>query len=70
MYSFVAHAGNGVQALRDNNSQTFWQSEGQAPHTISLQFNKEVNVTRVDLLVNFQQDESYTPKRVQIKLGK
>lgn len=63
-------AGNGVEALRDNNSQTFWQSEGHAPHTVSLQFNKEMKVTRVDLLVNLQQDESYTPKRVQIKLGR
>ncbi|KAL8434956.1 hypothetical protein Efla_005039 [Eimeria flavescens] len=60
---------NGVEALRDNNSQTFWQSEGLAPHTVTLQFNKEMAISRVDLLVNLQQDESYTPKRVQIKLG-
>ncbi|KAL8430284.1 hypothetical protein ACSSS7_006013 [Eimeria intestinalis] len=64
-----AKEGNGVEALRDNNSQTFWQSEGQAPHTITLQFNKEFRFSRVDLLVSLQQDESYTPKRVQIKLG-
>ncbi|KAL8270268.1 hypothetical protein Esti_005827 [Eimeria stiedai] len=64
-----AKEGNGVEALRDNNSQTFWQSEGQAPHTITLQFNKELKIARVDLLVSLQQDESYTPKRVQIKLG-
>lgn len=64
-----AKEGNGMEALRDNSSQTFWQSEGQAPHTITLQFNKEIKITRVDLLVNLQQDESYTPKRVQIKLG-
>ncbi|KAL8456095.1 hypothetical protein Emag_000088 [Eimeria magna] len=64
-----AKEGNGVEALRDNNSQTFWQSEGQAPHTITLQFPKEIKLARVDLLVSLQQDESYTPKRVQIKLA-
>ncbi|XP_026191449.1 uncharacterized protein LOC34621377 [Cyclospora cayetanensis] len=64
-----AKEGNGVQALRDNSSISFWQSEGQAPHTVTLQFNREMPVTRVDLLVNFHLDESYTPKRIQIKMG-
>jgi hypothetical protein len=39
----TAKAGNGVQQLRDNNLQTFWQSDGLQPHLITLEFNKQVN---------------------------
>jgi hypothetical protein len=38
----TAKAGNGVQQLRDNNMQTFWQSDGLQPHLITLEFNKQV----------------------------
>jgi hypothetical protein len=40
----TAKAGNGVQQLRDNNMQTFWQSDGLQPHLITLEFNKQVYI--------------------------
>ena len=47
----TAKAGNGVQQLRDNNMQTFWQSDGLQPHLITLEFNKQVHM--IALLVFF-----------------
>ena len=31
-----AKQGNGVVQLRDNNMETFWQSEGPIPHVIDI----------------------------------
>jgi anaphase-promoting complex subunit 10 len=31
-----AKQGNGVDQLRDNNINTFWQSDGQQPHFINI----------------------------------
>ncbi|KEP64875.1 UNVERIFIED_CONTAM: anaphase-promoting complex subunit APC10 [Hammondia hammondi] len=64
-----AKDGSGVAQLRDNDSRTFWQSDGAAPHTVTLTFNRLMKIARVDLLLNLQVDESYTPRVVQIKIG-
>lgn len=61
--------GNGIRELRDNNASTFWQSDSLSPHTITLHFSQTLPIARVDLLINLQQDESYTPTVVQIKIG-
>lgn len=39
-----AKAGNGVDQLRDDNTSTFWQSDGAQPHTINIQFMKKTRV--------------------------
>lgn len=62
-------SGNGIRELRDNNANTFWQSDSLSPHTITLHFSQTLPIARVDLLINLQQDESYTPTVVQIKIG-
>ncbi|PFH34545.1 anaphase-promoting complex subunit APC10 [Besnoitia besnoiti] len=64
-----AKDGSGVAQLRDNNSRTFWQSDGATPHTATLTFNRLMRISRVDLLLNLHADESYTPRLVQIKIG-
>ncbi|ETO22303.1 hypothetical protein RFI_14895 [Reticulomyxa filosa] len=61
-----AKAGHGVQQLRDNNLDTFWQSDGVAPHTITVLFNCKIKIERVDLFTKYQLDESYTPKEIVI----
>ncbi|KAF8819484.1 anaphase-promoting complex subunit APC10 [Cardiosporidium cionae] len=64
-----AKEGNGVNELRDNNPNTFWQSDGSGPHTITIQFRKMMRISRIDLLLNYKADESYTPKVVVIRMG-
>lgn len=39
-----AKAGNGVDQLRDDNINTFWQSDGTQPHSITIQFLKKMRV--------------------------
>ena len=65
----TAKPGNGVEQLRDNNMETYWQSDGSQPHTISIQFLRKVYVSDVCLYLDYNLDESYAPKRVNIRVG-
>lgn len=64
-----AKPGNGVEQLRDNNLETYWQSDGSLPHQINVQFLRKVEVTKVCLYLNHDVDESYTPKKLAISAG-
>lgn len=35
-----AKQGHGVDELRDNNTDTFWQSDSTQPHFINIEFQK------------------------------
>jgi anaphase-promoting complex subunit 10 len=65
----TAKPGNGIEQLRDNSLETYWQSDGPQPHTISIQFHKKVNVNSVAVHLDYKLDESYTPKTISIKSG-
>lgn len=39
-----AKPGNGVELLRDNNTDTYWQSDGMQPHMVSIQFQRKVRL--------------------------
>jgi anaphase-promoting complex subunit 10 len=65
----TAKPGNGVEQLRDNNSDTYWQSDGAQPHLINIQFHKKTTVTWLWFYLNFKLDESYTPKKISIRVG-
>uniref|UniRef100_A0A9I9E0Q0 DOC domain-containing protein n=2 Tax=Cucumis melo TaxID=3656 RepID=A0A9I9E0Q0_CUCME len=61
--------GNGVSALRDDNLETYWQSDGVQPHLVNIQFQKKVKLQLVVLYVDFKLDESYTPSKISIRAG-
>lgn len=77
--------GHGLNQLRDDNPNTYWQSDGSndgtpdpgmngesphhKPHSITLQFSKKVSLERISLFCNYQVDESYTPLRIRIMAG-
>ncbi|KAL1213523.1 Anaphase-promoting complex subunit 10 [Cardamine amara subsp. amara] len=61
--------GNGVATLRDDNLETYWQSDGLQPHLINIQFQKKVKLQLVFVYVDFKLDESYTPSRISIRAG-
>ncbi|CAH9107234.1 unnamed protein product [Cuscuta europaea] len=61
--------GNGVAFLRDDNLDTFWQSDGTQPHLINIQFQKKVKLQLVILYVDYKLDESYTPSKISIRAG-
>lgn len=64
-----AKPGNGVEQLRDNNLETYWQSDGTFPHQINIQFPQKVAITKVCMYVNYSVDESYTPRKLALAVG-
>lgn len=37
-----AKPGNGIAELRDGSNDTYWQSDGQLPHYINIEFQRKV----------------------------
>ena len=65
----TAKPGNGVEQLRDNNSDTYWQSDGGQPHRINIQFHKKMSISQIWFYLDYKLDESYTPKKMSIRCG-
>ncbi|KAK3006357.1 hypothetical protein RJ639_016610 [Escallonia herrerae] len=61
--------GNGVHSLRDDNLETYWQSDGAQPHLVNIQFQRKVKLQLVIVYVDFKLDESYTPCKISICAG-
>ncbi|KNC87681.1 anaphase-promoting complex subunit 10 [Sphaeroforma arctica JP610] len=61
--------GFAMDQLRDGNLDTYWQSDGLQPHSISVQFPKRQTVLEVCFYVDYLQDESYTPQKISVKAG-
>ncbi|KAN0034458.1 hypothetical protein ACTFIV_000971 [Dictyostelium citrinum] len=64
-----AKPGSGVEQLRDNNLDTFWQSDAQQPHHITIQFPKKCYIENLLIHCDYKLDESYTPCKISIKAG-
>ena len=64
-----AKPGNGVEQLRDNNMETYWQSDGSFPHCINIQFLKRVAVAKLCIYLDYAADESYTPRKLSVSSG-
>jgi anaphase-promoting complex subunit 10 len=39
-----AKPGNGVELLRDDREDTYWQSDGTQPHLVNIQFQRKVTI--------------------------
>lgn len=61
--------GFGIQQLRQNDTETYWQTDGPQPHLLNLQWQKRMYISRITLYLNYAQDESYTPSKVVVKSG-
>ncbi|XRB10064.1 anaphase-promoting complex subunit 10 [Pycnococcus provasolii] len=64
-----AKTGNGVDLLRDNNLDTYWQSDGSQPHLIDVTFPHKLALGEVHIYTDYKHDESYTPSRVVVRAG-
>ena len=65
----TAKPGNGVAALRSPDPSLFWQSDGPQPHLLSIHFFKLVSIVSIRILLDFHNDESYTPTKIQFLAG-
>ncbi|KAF4550766.1 Anaphase-promoting complex subunit 10-like protein [Elsinoe fawcettii] len=64
-----AKAGSGIAALRSLDMTQFWQSDGPQPHYLTIHFFKLVSIVHMRLFLDFEQDESYTPTKIQFWAG-
>lgn len=65
-----AKPGNGVDQIRNNSHGAYWQSDGTTqPHWIQIHFSKRVAVSHVAIYLDYQLDESYTPKQIRVLYG-
>ena len=58
-----------IDELRDNNTDTFWQSDCAQPHFINIEFQKKMKIKAISVYIDFKTDESYTPSRISVKVG-
>lgn len=61
--------GFGVEQLRDNCMDTYWQSDGQLPHLVNIQFQRKTAVNQIYIYTDYKLDESYTPSRISVRSG-
>lgn len=61
--------GFGIMQLRDGSDETYWQSDGPQPHLINIEFLRKTAVQQISVFVDYKQDESYTPSKLQVKSG-
>lgn len=61
--------GFGVEQLRDNCMDSYWQSDGQLPHLVNIQFQRKTSVNQIYIYTDYKLDESYTPSRISIRSG-
>ncbi|XP_035227445.1 anaphase-promoting complex subunit 10-like [Stegodyphus dumicola] len=61
--------GFGVDQLRDNCLETYWQSDGPQPHLVNIQFRKKTTIQDVCLYADYKLDESYTPNKISVRAG-
>lgn len=48
---------------------TYWQSDGQLPHLVNVQFRRKTTVQDICIYTDYKLDESYTPSRVSVRAG-
>ncbi|ORY78673.1 anaphase-promoting complex Apc10DOC1 subunit [Protomyces lactucae-debilis] len=58
-----------IDVVRDDNLDTYWQSDGPQPHYINVHFSKRVLVEYLSIYLRYEQDESYTPSRILLRSG-
>ncbi|XP_066139541.1 anaphase-promoting complex subunit 10-like isoform X2 [Euwallacea fornicatus] len=59
----------GVDQLRDDRADTYWQSDGQLPHLVNIQFQRKTTISDIYIYTDYKLDESYTPSRISIRVG-
>lgn len=49
--------------------ETYWQSDGQLPHLVNIQFHRKTTISQIYIYSDYKLDESYTPSRISIRCG-
>lgn len=62
--------GNGVEHLLDKDDNTFWESSGDKPHSITFIFNEYRNIALIRIRVIHAEDGMYVPSKIITCAGK
>lgn len=54
---------HGINELLNESLETYWQSDGPQPHTVTVQFPQKTVISEICLYNDYKVDESYTPSR-------
>lgn len=60
---------HGLAELLSSDNRNFWATEGTLPHYIEISFPKKTFVTHIDISLNYNEDDSYTPSNIEIRTG-
>ncbi|KAI0997109.1 hypothetical protein K3495_g11079 [Podosphaera aphanis] len=58
-----------VEALRNEDTNLFWQSDGPQPHYLNIHFSRLVAIKSIRIFLDIDADESYTPTRIEFLAG-
>jgi len=61
--------GLGVHQLLDYREETYWQSDGLQPHTITIEFQRKTDIDFLVMHLDYKLDESYTPSKIHVQTG-
>ncbi|XP_077499706.1 anaphase-promoting complex subunit 10-like [Amblyomma americanum] len=59
----------GIDNLRDDSVDTYWQSEGRQPHMVNIQFQRKTTIEAIYIYVDYTRDESFTPREMSVRVG-
>jgi anaphase-promoting complex subunit 10 len=57
------YTGFGVDQLRGDSPDVYWQSDGPQPHLVNIQFRKKTTIHDICIYTDYKADESYKPNR-------
>ncbi|WUR03528.1 anaphase-promoting complex subunit 10 [Vairimorpha necatrix] len=60
---------NSLKELISNEMSEYWATDDSLPHGIQIKFHKLTYVEEIRLFLSFSQDDSYTPKEIEIRTG-
>ncbi|EEB08406.1 anaphase-promoting complex subunit Apc10 [Schizosaccharomyces japonicus yFS275] len=58
-----------ISNVRDDDINTYWQSDGSQPHVLYAKFIKRVEIKYLSIYLMYSLDESYTPSKIRIAAG-
>ncbi|GMR58908.1 hypothetical protein PMAYCL1PPCAC_29103 [Pristionchus mayeri] len=61
--------GFGINELLSDNVDSYWQSDGPQPHTITVEFPRKTDISFLAIFLDYKSDESYTPNKLLVRLG-
>lgn len=67
--SKTGHLAENMRVQRPEDVSKLWQSDGQTPHIVTIELERQTLLSELRFYIDYRSDESYTPRTVVIQLG-